>query len=110
MIKPFHKPDHAYTVNRTCRGYMDAESLYGNMCVVQCLLEEGPVTFCGHSSASTMYANNNICNFETTLRKNTFGFMQRLEQSTNSIISTLYQSWIVRFDIWNSWIKSLYVT
>ena len=62
------------------------------------------------SSASTMYANNNICNFETTLRKNTFGFMQRLEQSTNSIISTLYQSWIVRFDIWNSWIKSLYVT
>ena len=59
---------------------------------------------------STMYANNNICNFETTLRKNTFGFMQRLEQSTNSIISTLYQSWIVRFDIWNSWIKSLYVT
>ena len=62
------------------------------------------------SSASTMYANNNICNFETTLRKNTFGFMQRLEQSNNSIISTLYQSWIVRFDIWNSWIKSLYVT
>ena len=62
------------------------------------------------SSASTMYANNNICNFETTLRKNTFGFMQRLEQSTNSIISTLYQSWIVKFDIWNSWIKSLYVT
>ena len=54
------------------------------------------------SSSSTMYANNNICNFETTLRKNTFGFMQRLEQSTNSIISTLYQSWIVRLDIWNS--------
>ena len=43
------------------------------------------------SSASTMYANNNICNFETTLRKNTFGFMQRLEQSTNTIITTLYQ-------------------
>ena len=62
------------------------------------------------SSASMMYANNNICNFETTLRKNTFGFMQRLEHSTNSIISTLYQSWIVRFDIWSSWIKSLYVT
>ena len=64
------------------------------------------------SSASTMYANfyNNICSFETALRKNTFGIMQRLEQSTNSIISTLYQSWIVRFDNWNSWIKSLYVT
>ena len=62
------------------------------------------------SSASTMYANNNICNFETTLRKNAFGFMQRLEQSTNTIITTLYQSWIVRFDIWNTWIKSLYTT
>ena len=46
------------------------------------------------SSASTMYANNNICNFETTLRKNTFGFMQMPERSTNSIISTLYQSFI----------------
>ena len=33
------------------------------------------------SSASTMYANHNICNFETTLRKNTFEFMERLEQS-----------------------------
>ena len=41
------------------------------------------------SGASTMYANHNICNFEITLRKNTFGFMQRLEQSTNTIISTL---------------------
>ena len=38
VIMPYHKPDHAYTMNRTCRGYMDAESLYGNMCVVQCLL------------------------------------------------------------------------
>ena len=54
------------------------------------------------SSASTMYDNHNICNFETTLGKITFGFMQRLEQSTNTIISTLYQSWIARFDIWNS--------
>ena len=35
---PIHRPDHTYTVNRTCRVYMDAESLYGNMCVVQCLL------------------------------------------------------------------------
>ena len=51
-----------------------------------------------------MYANDNINNFETTLRKNTLGFMQRLEQSTNTIINTLYQSWIARFDIWNSWI------
>ena len=39
-----------------------------------------------------------------------FGFMQRLENSTNTIICTLlvYQSWAVRFIIWNSWIDSLY--
>ena len=61
------------------------------------------------SSASAMYATHNICNFETMLRKNIYGFMQRLEHSTNTIIRNLYQSWIVRCDIWSSWIKSLYV-
>ena len=61
------------------------------------------------SSASTMYATHNICNFETMLRKNIYGFMQRLDHSTNTIIHNLYQSWIVRCDIWSSWIKSLYV-
>ena len=53
-------------------------------------------------SARTVNANHNICNFETTLRMNTFEFMQWLEQSTNAIISTLYQSWIARFHIWNN--------
>ena len=61
------------------------------------------------SSASTMYATHNICNFETMLRKNIYGFMQRLDHSTNTIIRNLYQSWIIRCDIWSSWIKSLYV-
>ena len=61
------------------------------------------------SSASTMYATHNICNFETMLRKTIYGFMQRLDHSTNNIIRNLYQSWIVRCDIWSSWIKSLYV-
>ena len=48
------------------------------------------------SSASTMYANHNICSFETMLRKPILGFMQRLENSTSTTICTLYQSWIVR--------------
>ena len=61
------------------------------------------------SSASAMYATHNICNFETMLRKNIYGFMQRLEDSTNTRIRNLYQSWIVRCDICSSWIKSLYV-
>ena len=47
------------------------------------------------SSASTMYANHNICSFETMLRKTIFGFMQILKN--NTVIYTLYQAWIVRF-------------
>ena len=35
-----------------------------------------------------------ICNFETMLRKNIYGFMQKLDHSTNTIIRNLYQSWI----------------
>ena len=34
-IIPFHKLDHQYTANSSCQGYMDAESLYGIMCVIQ---------------------------------------------------------------------------
>ena len=60
------------------------------------------------SSASAMYAEHNICNFETTIRKSIYGFMQRLENSTNSIICTLYNSCLIRFVIWNHWIESLY--
>ena len=37
-----------------------------------------------------------------------YGFMQRLENSTNSIIYTLYNSCLGRFVIWNDWIESLY--
>ena len=40
--------------------------------------------------------------------KSIYGFMQRLENSTNSIICTLYNSCLVRFVIWNHWIESLY--
>ena len=40
------------------------------------------------SSYSDMYAHHTICNFETTIRKSIYGFMLRLENSTNSIIGT----------------------
>ena len=38
------------------------------------------------------HATHNICNFETMLRKNihVYGFMHRLEYSTNTIIRSLY--------------------
>ena len=50
----------------------------------------------------------NICNFETTIRKSIYGFMQRLENSNSPIICTLYNSCLVRFIILNHWIESLY--
>ena len=38
------------------------------------------------SSASAMYANFGIQNFEAVIRKSTFRFIQRLAKSTNSLI------------------------
>ena len=49
-----------------------------------------------------------IINFEATIRKSTFGFIQRLAKSTNSLIMTIEKSWNVRIDIWNFWQKNLY--
>ena len=50
-------------------------------------------------STSAMYANFGINNFEATIRKSTFGFIQRLAKSINSLIVTIEKSWSVRIDI-----------
>ena len=60
-------------------------------------------------SASTMYANFGINNFEATIRKSTFGFLQRLAKSTNLLIMTIKKSWSVRIDIWNFGQRKLYI-
>ena len=60
-------------------------------------------------SASAMYANFGIQNFEAVIRKSTFGFTQRLAKSTNTLIMAIESSWIVRIDIWDFWQKSLYI-
>ena len=56
-------------------------------------------------SASAMYANFGIQNFESVIRKSTLGFTQRLAKSTNSLIMAIESSWIVRIDIWDFWQK-----
>ena len=61
------------------------------------------------SSASAMYANFGIQNFEAVIRKSTFGFTQRLAKSTNTLIMAIESSWIVRIDIWDFWQKTLYI-
>ena len=60
------------------------------------------------SSASGMYATHNIENFEALLRKTLYGFVQRLENSSNKIIASLIKSWTVRFVDWHCWISRLY--
>ena len=54
-------------------------------------------------SASVMYANNSIQNFEAVIRKSTHGFIQRLAKSTFSLLMAIENSWIVRIDIWSFW-------
>ena len=61
------------------------------------------------SSASAMYANFGIQNFEAVIRKSTFGFTQRLAKSTNTLIMAIESSWIVRIDIWDFWQETLYI-
>ena len=63
----------------------------------------------GDAAQCSMYDNFGINNFEATIRKSSFGFIQRLAKSTNSLIVTIEKSWIVRIDIWNFWLKTLYI-
>ena len=56
-----------------------------------------------------MYATFRIQNFEAVIRKSTYGFIQLLHKSTNSLITAIEKSWIVSIDIWNFWQKTLYI-
>ena len=55
-----------------------------------------------------MHANNNIDSFKTLMRKRTFGIIERLEKSENSIIECLTNLWIIKFDVWNCWNRFLF--
>ena len=44
------------------------------------------------SSASEMYACNNIDNFEAMTRRGIYGFVQRLESCENSVIQSINKS------------------
>ena len=61
------------------------------------------------SSASTMYAVNNIDSLEVVVIKRIFGFMERLNNNDNTIIKCINNSWILRFDIWSPWNDLLYM-
>ena len=53
------------------------------------------------ASTSTMYAENNICNFKAMLRKRIYRFIQRLQDSDNLLIQCICKSWVIKFSIWS---------
>ena len=60
------------------------------------------------SSASLMFATNNVLNFEALIRSIVFFFTKRLESSRNSIIQSLYNNYTCKYIIWNHWQTLLY--
>ena len=60
-------------------------------------------------SASAMYANHDLPNLDTVIRRSLYGFIQRLSVSQNSIVRTIEQSWLVRIKLWDVWAKVLYL-
>ena len=60
-------------------------------------------------SSSTMYANYDLPNLETVIRKSLFGFIQRLSVAKNYIVRCIEQSWLVRIKLWDFWTKIIYL-
>ena len=52
------------------------------------------------SSASKMFVDNNIPNFEALHQKELFSFTSRLSVSTNSIIKAIENCWLIKYVIW----------
>ena len=52
------------------------------------------------SSASAMFVNNNIPTFECLIRRNIFSFTSRLKLSTNLLINTIENCWLLKHVIW----------
>ncbi len=64
---------------------------------------------CRRDSASQMYAFNNIDNFDALMRKNTFGFIQRLYNINNDLVkSVLLCSQYIHNSMWHKWMNQLY--
>ena len=64
-------------------------------------------------SASAMYANYDLPNLDTVIRRSLYGFIQRLSVSQNYIVRTIEWSWIARINLLDRqdcvWAKVLYL-
>ena len=52
------------------------------------------------SSASAMFVNNHIPTFECLIRRDIFSFTSRLKVSTNKLINTIENCWLLKYVIW----------
>ena len=59
-------------------------------------------------SASQMYVDKNLLNFEALIRIKTNTFISRLTVSDNTIIEALLDNRVARVKIWNYWYSNLY--
>ena len=59
-------------------------------------------------SASQMFANNNLLNFEALMRKMSNTFINRLISSDNAIIKVLLNNMVARERMWEYWYSILY--
>ena len=55
-----------------------------------------------------MYTVKHIDSFEVLVGNRVAGFIERLKDSNNSIIFCIDNSWKMKFDIWDPWIKLLF--
>ena len=59
-------------------------------------------------SASQMFADNNLLNFEALMRKMSNAFINRLISSDNAIIKVLLDNMVARARMWEYWYSILY--
>ena len=60
-------------------------------------------------SASAVYVNYNLPNLDTVIRRNLFGFIQRLSTGQYSIIRALEHYRHITIKHWDCWTKILYI-
>ena len=58
-------------------------------------------------SASQMYVDNNLLNFEALTRIKTNTFISSLTVSDNTIVEALLDNKVARVKIWNYWYSNL---
>ena len=59
-------------------------------------------------SASQMFADNNLLNFEALMREMSSTFINRLISSDNAIIKVLLDNMVARERMWEYWYSILY--